>query len=698
MNDAPISLGVLLVHGIGLQRRGDTLVSWVDALVETINVSTKGKVSAQVDAADVRQSALGGPPAHATVRIVGDSHSENWLFAEAYWADTFGEPSYQQLVSWSFRAVPWALATHSLRKHTHRVKRFHGWRKLAALLWAQITLIASLFLAPLVVILLLLLLVIGLIPLASVRRFVASVQRAMSATAGDSMVLLESPVRAAAIRSEFLGALNWLRTTCQEKSPGAKITVVAHSQGAAIALEALGGIDYSGPLPVQEVQTMSEERSQRNVDAVVTFGAGINKLSALRSLAAGHKSAGASKHGIKNGSELSIFERDPIRVASACLWLSSIGVVWMVWLFATEVLDFRKFFAVLGGIAILWLIMSMLAFIAPRIKKWAADGSVPNWVIWSFTAIFLVVIGVGIYLAKRFGVPLAPFVVLMMFMPMLLWSVGSMLSKSYLEVLSGIIRIPSGIEWFDFYSSRDPVPNGPIEVLEKNHSFEIWNQGSLIHDHVTYWENRDGFVLRLTRILSDKAGSCWHGVLPEVSRKVDLRSRWRARWRNVGWGVVLFSWLVAFYVVITPTSLFWLWVTGAFPDWLRAWPFGMGWFEPESLIGLEGIRWSLILLLTYLTFRVPAVFLHSWARTEQNQILGGGKLGKKDLGGLILFYASVVVIVAVAAAVGLINSVQPFSWTGYLEVIGTIATLALPYGLISFFALNKWVVPVPTAP
>jgi len=48
--------------------------------------------------------------------------------------------------------------------------------------------------------------------------------------------------------------------------------------------------------------------------------------------------------------------------------------------------------------------------------------------------------------------------------------------------------------WVDCYASRDPVPNGVVAPQARDLTREICNGFSMLHDHTTYWSNRDQFI------------------------------------------------------------------------------------------------------------------------------------------------------------------------------------------------------------
>jgi hypothetical protein len=61
------------------------------------------------------------------------------------------------------------------------------------------------------------------------------------------------------------------------------------------------------------------------------------------------------------------------------------------------------------------------------------------------------------------------------------------------------------IRWIDFYASRDPVPNGPLDN-DNLYSVEVDNFGSLTADHVTYWRNTEQVVAPIALDLVRRAG------------------------------------------------------------------------------------------------------------------------------------------------------------------------------------------------
>src|SRR5262249_21190696 len=214
-------------------------------------------------------------------------------------------PSYRELLSWSVRALPWSIVTHFGERYWQSVGRAtRSWQALKLVsnsllkrLWdrtrivalarairhlvvalaprveAVFLLIVALALTPVLITVLGLTLLLGLVPIPQIRTLVLAVQSTLTATVGDSFAFVESPIRAALIRACILDGLNRIKPLCVHT------VVVAHSQGAAVVLEALGALE-----PSNEKREVAA--AWRLVpDALITFGAGTNQLASQKVLA-----------------------------------------------------------------------------------------------------------------------------------------------------------------------------------------------------------------------------------------------------------------------------------------------------------------------------------------------------------------------------------------------------------------------------
>ena len=217
-----------------------------------------------------------GAPAHAPLELLaidtdGKEHRSRWLLAESWWAQAFTEPTFRQLALWLVQALPWTLGRH----YGSRVGR--AWRtanqaatsRVLARLRALPEVIANLALlvlaTPFAVVaqaVLLLLVLVALLPIARLRSALAGLERTLAATLGDSLVLLSSPLQQAAMVAQIRRDAAWLATRCK------RVTIVAHSQGAALAHMAL-----------------RDERPP-NVALLLTCGSGLRKLEELRQVSA----------------------------------------------------------------------------------------------------------------------------------------------------------------------------------------------------------------------------------------------------------------------------------------------------------------------------------------------------------------------------------------------------------------------------
>jgi len=126
------------------------------------------------------------------------------------------------------------------------------------------------------------------------------------------------------------------------------------------------------------------------------------------------------------------------------------------------------------------------------------------------------------------------------------------------------------MRWVDVIASDDPVSNGPLldeYVPQQLDQHTVWNLGSLVHDHTTYWRNRDDFVSRLLCEMLRLAGIGAATVDPDLPASqvaASQRRRWRVAWRRAGWWTV---------VAATFAAGWRLWA--ASPAWASGWVRGL---------------------------------------------------------------------------------------------------------------------------
>jgi hypothetical protein len=193
-----------------------------------------------------------------------------------------------------------------------------------------------------------------------------------------------------------------------------------------------------------------------------------------------------------------------------------------------------------AALVVLVLLLSVPAFFVLLMtlgKKLIKDEKRQDRILHRWGLPYIMAVGVLVVLYAIFFNPLA-WLWLYLFVGLFSFAalVNSILSPGMQEILTEPVHRPRGLaRWDDLYASADPVPNGPtrpIGVSDK--SIEIWNLGSVFADHTAYWNNRDGFVLRVARVCAETAQSQWVSELPGESdwMNVQLGGSDSSRWRG----------------------------------------------------------------------------------------------------------------------------------------------------------------------
>lgn len=504
MNHKEYQLGILLVHGIGVQRSGETLIQWGDALLKTISAATGGKVQVMAGPAEIANDT--GSNTETTVHLTAGDMQEKWLMVEGWWAEAFMAPTYMELVSWSFRGLPWTFALHFAQNFRKTFR--HEKPVVASLLKVKVIIqfLAAMVLAPIFIALLALVLLVGLIPIPQLRSLLLQIQGVLISTVGDSLAFLESPLRAALIRTKVQNGLKRIKEVCDHT------VIIAHSQGAAVVLDNLGGI----PEQRNGASLKQPEMFALKPDRLITFGAGINKLGDLKSI---------------NNLPKDTRSAAPLMVAALLVMVTIVGF------FSASVISGKiNMTEILLGVGMyvaslipVILIMLLAVFVQRKVPK-----EMKHWVTIILAIVILAfIIAVSHYTDKTnipfFGINIAFLIAI------LLISIATLILSEKLGVAITAVENPIGEgQWFDFYSSADPVPNGETKTTQAGmvRSTMVWNMGSTISDHTTYWSNLDCFVLSVLRICSETAGSFWQDLLPGKNTiEVQLKqSRWRVIW------------------------------------------------------------------------------------------------------------------------------------------------------------------------
>jgi hypothetical protein len=526
-------LGVLFVHGIGTQPWGEMLVRWGDVLIQTITRATQRQVDLVIERAGPREG--DDTAAEARLTIGYGEQSERWLVREGWWAESFPPPTYRELVSWGLRSLPWAVALHVARRY---------WReadggpqaKTFAMVRAAGTLLLGLPLTPIVLALLALTLLLGLLP--PLRDWALALQSTLTSTMGDTLAFVESPVRAALIRTRIAEQLAALKADCEHT------IVIAHSLGAAAVLDALGGIADASidedDAPPPAVPAMPE--------TLLTFGAGINQLVSQRVVSAGRMPK------LERGS--------PVVVVGMVLAFFGF-VAWLAWNVSTGETSVARILYGLVAVAVTWAITFA---IIGAIGVWLERLST-RWtglrryltaliMIEGFAMLFLSV--QVLQFAEANGIDVDSAVWSLLASVVLLGSISNLLSKKLELAVKKPVLHPRGlVRWIDLHASNDPVPNGATATRTKGmpDDVPVWNRGSIATDHNVYWENVDGFVLRVAQACAATARSPWLAGLERDLPAINARARWRVGFLRLARATGVLLW-VAIGAIAAWTGLF----------------------------------------------------------------------------------------------------------------------------------------------
>jgi hypothetical protein len=264
----PFDLGILVVHGIGSQARGDTLRGFAEPLgafiADRLATSTD-VIGAFRITRDERPQAgrhrmefeFGGLDAAGALPI-----RQRWLAAECYWDDVAQADDLSSLWTWLLRVVPWLLMWQLRASVTAglvaRLGRRRAW--LNPLTWYVFfcNFFWSLVLRSILSLVFLTTAVIVAIPMtfmdvsdsSELPRLLRAVIRGLLATLGDAEAFVTRPNVAAAMQARFHDEYAWM---CRQTDA---VVIVAHSQGAALTYRALRDLDRAALSPLNGVFCM----------------------------------------------------------------------------------------------------------------------------------------------------------------------------------------------------------------------------------------------------------------------------------------------------------------------------------------------------------------------------------------------------------------------------------------------------------
>jgi hypothetical protein len=110
-------LGILFVHGIRTQKKGETLLAFGEPIATWLNRWLSGSNSEEQESTvDYGAASLtGDEPARAelTLKLAQPEASRSqWLLAECWWAEEIQEPRFGDLVVWAGQIAPATVLLH----------------------------------------------------------------------------------------------------------------------------------------------------------------------------------------------------------------------------------------------------------------------------------------------------------------------------------------------------------------------------------------------------------------------------------------------------------------------------------------------------------------------------------------------------------------------------------------------------------
>ena len=270
----PYKLGVLFVHGIGEQAKGETLLRFGDPCISWLERwLQKNGEKLRVEDVQIAEEV----PTDVSIGCMGKS--EKILFRESWWAEKFLPPPIHELSWWLLLVGTWSTLSHSVKQieypesdDDNPLTRNDDTKSdqippknLPKLTSNCIHILRAVFIyAPAALcyqIVIILLSILGTLPFMPLQNFFTNILLGMSRTLGDSYVLLHSPTQEKMAVDSVLQDVEKIASMCE------RTMIVAHSQGAAITYHAL-------------------ERAEFDITDIdfISVGSGLEKLEELREL------------------------------------------------------------------------------------------------------------------------------------------------------------------------------------------------------------------------------------------------------------------------------------------------------------------------------------------------------------------------------------------------------------------------------
>lgn len=250
------ALGVLLVHGIGEQPKGDTLLRFGEPIIQWIERwlrAEKGQ-GLQIERRVLTKEAQSAQRCFAKIYPKGD-RTRPILFAESWWASEVRPPPFFDLAWWLLLVGTRITLSHA-REGVHREDGRLSWVEILRFYCFYVPVAFSHQILLLVVWLL------GSLPISPWRDFFSKSLQVLSGTIGDSYIVFQSPLQYRAALDRVMEDIEALG------KHSSRIMVIAHSQGAKLAYDALKRLDQCALSKI----------------CFISVGAGLKKLTQLEQL------------------------------------------------------------------------------------------------------------------------------------------------------------------------------------------------------------------------------------------------------------------------------------------------------------------------------------------------------------------------------------------------------------------------------
>jgi hypothetical protein len=510
-----------------------------------------------------------GAPAHAELRLrrqrtSGELETERWLLAESWWAETFTPPGFREMVRWGMSVLPWTIGSHfgaRVRRVLARPPDTAG-QRLAIRVLRRLGWAAGLVAS-----------FVGLFVALMLSPFL------LVAFAG---LLLVALVPIPVVRETLLKIQLKIASTLGDSF----VLLTRPIEAASIVGQVRRDLSWLAGrckrvIVVAHSQggAVAHKALQKGAPGrlrlLFTFGSGLKKLEQLDYLLA---SGGSYR-------------------LSAALTLVALPLV---------------------GLTLAWLVWAMLGGLAKTDEP--------------LVSVFWMIAWLG-----------GSLIVLIAGLRDLVRGIAPDKLKRWTRRLE-----KTDIAWTDCFASADPVSNGVLldEPAIEARSREVCNESSMLKDHTSYWTNRDEFVTALMdqvararsrpgEFETDAATLDWLGA----------RRRWRIGIRSA----LFWSFIVSVAVAIAQMPQAYRHLVTYWVAKLSSWALSLVGGEPrppgEFAVAWPAIGWLALVSAPYL---VTGLLWRRWNEEDMLALIRDGRKSGRYIPVLTGLWAQLVVIVGLA--------------------------------------------------